>query len=73
MSESLPELWRRGEVSALPATDLLGSTASVAGFEGAEPSARHLDEFIDLVVERIERRVIDELERRGRRGNAGGF
>jgi hypothetical protein len=28
---------------------------------------RRLDELVDKVVDRIERRVIDELERRGRR------
>lgn len=35
------------------------------------PSSRgsgpQLDDLVDLVVERIEQRVIDELERRGRR------
>jgi hypothetical protein len=32
-----------------------------------------LDELVDLVVARIEQRVIDELERRGRRGIPGAF
>jgi phage-related minor tail protein len=36
-------------------------------------NGRQLDELADLVVERIEQRVIDELERRGRRGVPGAF
>jgi hypothetical protein len=35
--------------------------------------SRQLDELVDLVVARIEQRVIDELERRGRRGIPGAF
>jgi len=31
------------------------------------------DSLVDQVVERIERRVIEELERRGRRNGRGGF
>ena len=34
---------------------------------------RSLQELTDKVVDRIEARVIDELERRGRRHNPGGF
>jgi hypothetical protein len=34
---------------------------------------RHLDVLVDLVVERIEQRVVDELERRGQRHNPGVF
>jgi hypothetical protein len=34
---------------------------------------RALDELTDKVVDRIEARVIDELERRGRRHNTGVF
>ena len=40
--------------------------------ETSSAPPRQLDELVDLVVERIEQRVIDELERRGRRG-MGGF
>ena len=32
-----------------------------------------LDDLVDKVVERIEQRVIDELERRGRRHGSGAF
>jgi hypothetical protein len=35
--------------------------------------SRQLDELVDLVVERIEQRVVDELERRGRRGVPGAY
>jgi hypothetical protein len=35
--------------------------------------ARHLDVLVDMVVDRIERRVVDELERRGQRHNPGVF
>lgn len=35
--------------------------------------ARRLDELVDLVIDRIEQRVIDELERRGRWLNSDGF
>lgn len=34
---------------------------------------RQLHELVDAVVDRIERRVVDELERRGRRQNFGAF
>jgi hypothetical protein len=34
---------------------------------------RRLDELVDKVVEKIERRVVDELERRGRRYTPGVF
>ena len=37
----------------------------------ANPSRLH--ELVDAVVDRIERRVVDELERRGRRQNFGAF
>jgi hypothetical protein len=36
-------------------------------------SGQDLDEFVDRVVERIEQRVVDELERRGRRYHRGAF
>jgi hypothetical protein len=45
-----------------------GRPSSLSGDTG-----RELDELADLVVERIEQRVIDELERRGRRGLPGAF
>jgi hypothetical protein len=41
--------------------------------EDAMPKGRQLDELVDHVVERIEQRVIDELERRGRRSDLRGF
>jgi hypothetical protein len=34
-------------------------------------NSRELDELVDIVVARIEQRVVDELERRGRRGAGG--
>jgi hypothetical protein len=36
-------------------------------------SGRQLDDLVDKVVERIEQRVVDELERRGRRQTPGAF
>jgi hypothetical protein len=36
-------------------------------------TSRELDELVDQVVERIEQRVVDELERRGRYRTPGGF
>jgi hypothetical protein len=36
-------------------------------------SRRSFDALVDAVIERIERRVIDELERRGRAQMWGGF
>ena len=35
--------------------------------------AERLDALVDRVIERIEERVVDELERRGRRHNRGVF
>ena len=72
MSENLPALRRFN--TGLPATtdggvaplDVTGS-----GEVTNRISSRQLDQLVDLVVERIEARVIDELERRGRR--TGGF
>lgn len=37
------------------------------------PQAAMLDVLVDAVVDRIEQRVIDELERRGRRQSWGAF
>lgn len=34
---------------------------------------RLLHDLVDAIVDRIERRVVDELERRGRRQNFGAF
>ena len=34
---------------------------------------RQLHQLVDAIVERLERRVVDELERRGRRHNLGAF
>ncbi len=36
-------------------------------------SRREWDELVDIVVERIEQRVVDELSRRGRRYSPGVF
>ena len=72
MSENLPAL-RRFNTGYPTTTD--GSVApldvSGSGEVASRVSSRQLDEFVDLVVERIEARVVDELERRGRR--TGGF
>jgi hypothetical protein len=40
---------------------------------GAPHEERRLDEIVDRVVARIEQRVVDELERRGRRHTPGAF
>lgn len=51
------------------------STATDGGpavFEFLE-DPKNLDQLVDKVVGRIERRVIDELERRGRRHRPGVF
>jgi hypothetical protein len=34
---------------------------------------RRLQQLVDVIVDRIERRVVDELERRGRRQRFGAF
>lgn len=44
---------------------------NVAGPADPHPPNATLDTIVDAVVERIERRVIDELERRGRRQGWG--
>lgn len=49
-----------------------GSGQTVAP-AGASLNPRQLDELVDQVVDRIEQRVIDELERRGRFGIVGGM
>ncbi|TAM90852.1 MAG: hypothetical protein EPN43_05130 [Jatrophihabitans sp.] len=66
-------------VAARP-KDFLEATPDSAG-PGRPPVAsaapkidpRQLDELVDQVVERIEQRVVDELERRGRFGALGGM
>jgi hypothetical protein len=70
MSENLPALRR---LQAPVAVNPAGTVAAVAGGPGeaASISSRQLEQLVDLVVERIEERVVDELERRGRR--TGGF
>jgi hypothetical protein len=40
---------------------------------GANAGPLDMDELVDAVVERIEQRVVDELERRGRRHTPGAF
>lgn len=40
---------------------------------GVALSSTQLEELVDEVVDRIEQRVIDELERRGRRADPGVF
>jgi hypothetical protein len=73
MSESLPVVRRLAGPAARPgevAPDApRGGYASTRGYDaGPAPiPSRQLDELVDLVVERIEARVVDELERRGRR------
>jgi hypothetical protein len=52
----------------LTGSDRVGELGVPAG-----NAARQLDLLVDLVVERIEQRVVDELERRGRRHSPGGF
>jgi hypothetical protein len=49
------------------------SAAPPSGAEAILSDARQLDELVDAVVDRIERRVVDELERRGRRHDSGVF
>jgi hypothetical protein len=60
---------RRGDTAAPPAQ------AQQAAFPELShgTQAERLDALVDRVVERIEQRVIDELERRGRRHSRGVF
>jgi hypothetical protein len=81
MSDNLPDVRRSGQVA--PFAGAAGAAGSDVfrpvrlpdtHVRSSAPSAgRELDDLVDLVVERIEQRVIDELERRGRRGNPGSF
>jgi hypothetical protein len=71
MSENLPTL-RRLQAPAAVSHD--GSVVPASGGSSEATtniSSRQLEQLVDLVVERIEARVVDELERRGRR--TGGF
>lgn len=75
MSESLPVIRRLAGPSGIRPHDVAvdggaphGAPAVHRGDTGAMPiPSRQLDDLVDLVVERIEARVVDELERRGRR------
>jgi hypothetical protein len=70
MSENLPALRRFRPPVVLPD----GMPAQVGGGSGdatTSISSRQLEQLVDMIVERIEARVVDELERRGRR--IGGF
>lgn len=71
MSENLPAL-RRLQTPAAISHD--GSVVPAGGGSDEATgsiSSRQLEQLVDMVVERIEARVVDELERRGRR--TGGF
>lgn len=71
MSENLPAL-RRLQTPAALSHDASGAPVDGgSGEAAARISSRQLEQLVDLVVERIESRVVDELERRGRR--TGGF
>lgn len=60
------------ELSSGPApTDVTGRQASEIG-EALRPGGA-LEALVDAVVERVEQRVIDELERRGRRQSWAAF
>jgi hypothetical protein len=52
-----------------------GSTTAAAAIDGDKllQSSRFLEQLVDKVVDRIERHVVDELERRGRRHGRGAF
>jgi hypothetical protein len=45
----------------------------VVDSERFEMEPHQLDDIVDRVIERIEQRVVDELERRGRRYTPGAF
>ena len=57
-----------------PNADVLDAAVDPLGPPGtARPFGPQFDELVELIIDRIEQRVIDELERRGRRGWSGGF
>jgi hypothetical protein len=68
----VPAAANRGTPMSEEVARRISAPSAVAGEPGgAVPATRQLDELVDLVVERIEQRVVDELERRGRRGTGG--
>jgi hypothetical protein len=68
------EVIRRSPLSpAAYAGGLTQSGAAPRPPYGANAGALDMDELVDAVVERIEQRVVDELERRGRRQTPGAF
>jgi hypothetical protein len=76
MSEDRSVIRRVAEApTQMPAAGLEGGPAALQSPSGLplQPGSRELDEFVDLVVERIEQRVVDELERRGKRVQPGVF
>ncbi|HEY2044569.1 MAG TPA: hypothetical protein VGH11_17970 [Jatrophihabitans sp.] len=67
-----------GQIARLTSAGSEFASGSVSGTHGTDPLAQgskaaDLDELVDRVVARIEQRVVDELERRGRRHNPGAF
>ncbi|MGH8962010.1 MAG: hypothetical protein ACRDWT_12620, partial [Jatrophihabitantaceae bacterium] len=64
---------RRVEIAGLSMSSDVDSDPTALLGPSARSTGRQLDELADLVIERIEQRVIDELERRGRRGVPGAF
>jgi len=55
------------------ATNPLGQSLDIVGETEVANPTLDLDELVDKVIDRIEQRVIDELERRGRRQYPGVF
>ena len=56
-----------------PIRRLYGQSSDGGSMSDETLSAAATDSLVDKVVERIERRVIEELERRGRSHGRGGF
>jgi hypothetical protein len=56
---------------AVPMTEFDARTIRPPMMVNPVANSRELDELVDIVVARIEQRVVDELERRGRRGAGG--
>jgi len=59
--------------SSPPIRRLYGHSSDGGTMSDQTLSAAATDSLVDQVVERIERRVIEELERRGRSHGRGGF